>query len=108
MFEAGLGEKLVEFDKLDMKAEEFCDVLYNVFPKLREGRGFTLFKCTPNSRVLEPLSKLAHSSPEMLKRRVGNARTYIRPLQMDLDLTLLHETTDPDQVILYSFLLQFC
>ena len=34
MFEAGLGEKLVEFDKLDMKAEEFCDVLYNVFPRL--------------------------------------------------------------------------
>ena len=34
MFEADLGEKLVEFDKLDMKAEEFCDVLYN------EGGGF--------------------------------------------------------------------
>ena len=61
----------------DMEAEEFCDVLYNVFPKLREGGGFTLFKCTPTSRVLEPLSKLAHSSPEMLKRRIGNACTYI-------------------------------
>ena len=48
MFEAG-GEKLVEFDKLDRKAEEFCDVLYNAFPKLREGGGFTLFKCTPKS-----------------------------------------------------------
>jgi len=60
-----------------------------------------LFKCTPNSKLLEPLTKIVHSSPEMLKRRVGNARTYIRPLQMDLDLTPLNEITE--QV---SFLLQ--
>ena len=28
-----------------------------------------------------------HTSPALLKQRVGTARTYIRPLQADLDVT---------------------
>ncbi len=35
----------------------------------------------------QPLSKLVLSSPRMLKERVGQGRTYIVPLQNDLDLT---------------------
>lgn len=87
LYEAGLGEREVEFEHLDIDANQFRDVLLNAFPKLQEGGGFQLCKCLPNSRNLEPLSKLASSSPEFLKQRVGNARTYIRPLQRDLDLT---------------------
>ena len=36
---------------------------------------------------IQILSSVAHSSPHHLKERVGNARTYIRPLQRDLDLS---------------------
>ena len=41
----------------------------------------------PNSRHLETLSMAVHTSPALLKQRVGNAKTYIRPVQRDLDLT---------------------
>ena len=32
-----------------------------------------------------------HASPSLLKQRVGKSRTYIRPIQQDLDLTPLDE-----------------
>ena len=46
-------------------------------------------RCIPNSRNLEELTAVSHSSLAMLKERVGNARTYIRPLQRDLDLEIV-------------------
>ena len=49
--------------------------------------GFQLYKCAPNSRELELLSKLAHAPPANLKQLVNNGRTYIVPLQLDLDLS---------------------
>ena len=87
LFVAGLGEKEVEFDQLDLDANGFRDVLLRAFPKLQDAGGFQLCKCPPNSRALEPLSTLACSSPSLLKQRVGQARTYIVPLQRDLDLS---------------------
>ena len=45
----------------------------------------SFFKCVPNTRNLEALSPLMLTSPLMLKR-VGVARTYIRPLQRDTTL----------------------
>ena len=48
-----------------------------------------LFKCTPNARNLEPLSQVVMSSPRLLKQRVGTARTYIRPLQKDRNMSLI-------------------
>ena len=86
LLKAGLGEKNIEFSSLDIPAEEFRDVIYDNFPKLRNGGGFELCRSLPNSRHLEPLSSAAYSSPQLLKERVGNSRTYIRPLQRDLDL----------------------
>ena len=32
-----------------------------------------------------------HASPALLKDRVGTSRTYIRPLQKDLDVTAIKE-----------------
>lgn len=32
-----------------------------------------------------------HTSPALLKQRVGTARTYIRPVQRDLDMTPVAE-----------------
>ena len=47
------------------------------------------FKCAPNARNLEPLFKVVMSSPRLLKQRVGTSRTYIRPFQKDLDMSLI-------------------
>ena len=82
----GLGEKEIELD-LDMNAEEFRSTIFEVYPQLKKGGGYQFFKCIPNSRRLEPLSGLVMQSPMMLKQRVGSARTYIRPLQRNLDTT---------------------
>lgn len=87
LYEAGLGEKDIEFPQLDIQGNELRQILLNEFPKLEAGVGYQLCRFVPNSRSLEPLSKLAHSSLEMLKQQVGNARTYVVPLQRDLDLT---------------------
>ena len=94
-----LGRRRCNFERMDLDASEFVEVVQNVFPKLIAGGGFQFCKCLPNSRVLEPLSKLAHSSPEMLRQRVGNARTYIRPLQRDLDLSEVVEVADEVKII---------
>ena len=48
----------------------------------------------PNSRHLEVLSMSVYKSPLALKQRVGSSRTYIRPLQRDLDLTPLSDDED--------------
>ena len=84
LFAAGLGEKEIELD-LDMDAEEFRNSIFEVYPQLKKGGGYQFLKCIPNSRRLEPLSGLVMQSPTMLKQRVGSARTYIRPLQRNLD-----------------------
>lgn len=86
LLKAGLGEKLVEFSNIDMSPEEFREVIYEAFPKLESGGGYELCKCLPNTRKLHPLSSAAYSSPALLKERVGNARTYIRPLQRNLSM----------------------
>ena len=48
----------------------------------------------PNSRNLEVLSTAVHKSPLALKQRVGVSKTYIRPVQRDLDLTPLSDDED--------------
>ena len=88
---AGLGEKEIEFFGLELSAAEFRDLLYRHFPTLQEGGGYQFFKCVANSRYLEQLSTTTLSSPAMLKSRVGNARTYIRPIQKNLELTQVIE-----------------
>ena len=87
LFEAGLGEKEVEFDQLDISADEFKEVLCEAFPQLRDAGGYQICKCLPNSRKLEPLSSRVLASPLLLRQRIGNSRSYIVPLQKDLDLT---------------------
>lgn len=46
LFEAGLGEKEVEFDQLDISADKF---LFEAFPRLRDAGGYQICKCVPNS-----------------------------------------------------------
>ena len=92
LFDAGLGEKDVEFEQLDISADEFKEVIFSVFPKLRAAGGFQLCKCVPNSRKLEPLSSRVLMSPLLLKQRIGSSKSYIVPLQRDLDLTPVEDS----------------
>ena len=50
-----------------------------------------MYRCIPNTRNLEKLSATTLSSPSMLKSRVDNAKTYIKPIQRDLDLTAVFD-----------------
>ena len=87
LLEAGLGERKIVFPDVDASAEEFRNILFEAFPKLQDGGGFTFCKGGINSRRLEPLSTLCLTSPAVLRDRAGNARTYIIPLQKDLDVS---------------------
>ena len=86
LISAGLGEKKVIIEDADCNADKFREILLTTFPKLIEGGGYQLCKCKPNSRELEALSSTALRSPRVLQSLGGNSRTYIRPLQKDLDL----------------------
>ena len=75
---SGLGEKEIVFTSLDIDSGAFKEILLDSFPKLRDGGGFQMLKCLPNSRKLD--LQQFYSSPGSLKERVGNARTYLRPI----------------------------
>ncbi|ORU94807.1 MAG: hypothetical protein A6F71_09705 [Cycloclasticus sp. symbiont of Poecilosclerida sp. M] len=65
---AGLGEKEIVFTTLNLSADEFKELLFDTFPKLRVGGGFQLLKCMANSRKVEVLSMAMHASPAALKQ----------------------------------------
>ncbi len=75
LYQAGLGENMVEFESLQLTKEQFKGVIYKAFPPLQSSGGFQFLKCLPNTRNLEVISVTVHSSVSHLKQRVGNART---------------------------------
>lgn len=85
LLEAGLGEKKITIPDVNASAEEFQVVLFEAFLKLKDVGGYFFAKCRSNSRCLEPLPSVCLTSPRILQDRVGNARTYILPMQRDLD-----------------------
>lgn len=91
---AGLGEKKVVFDDIDCSAGEFRETLFTAFPKLKEGGGYQLCKCKRNSRELETLSSVSLTSPRALQSCGGKSRSYIRPLQKDLDISRVITTEE--------------
>ena len=44
LYQAGLGEKEIVFEDVNISQEEFHDVILEHFPRLREGGGFRLLK----------------------------------------------------------------
>ena len=83
--EAGLGEQRVNTG-LRASAGQLHEKLLSVFPKLDGAGGYELLRCLPNSRSLAKLqTPQGGHTPESLKRDVGQARIYIRPLQRDLN-----------------------
>ena len=77
LYQAGLWEKEIEFESLDIPQSEIQEKLFKSFPRLRDGGGFQLLKGLPNSRSMEVLSMAVHTSPNLLKQRVGVSRTYV-------------------------------
>ena len=86
LLEAGLGEKKVFIPDVDASGEEFRLVLFKAYPKLKDAGGYAFGKCKANSKYIELLSSFCLTSPKVLRSRVGNSRTYIIPLQRNLDL----------------------
>ena len=104
LYSAGLGEKKVVFSNADCTADEFKEILIT-FPKLRYGGGYQLCKCRHNSRELETLSSAAMSSPQNLRDFGGNSRTYIRPLQKDLNLSQINIAHDVVSLLLPLYII---
>ena len=84
---AGLGEKKIVVQNVDCSGEEFREP---AFPKLKDSGGFIFAKCKCNSWFLERLSSMCLTSPRALQEETGNSKTYIIPLERDLDLTPCH------------------
>ena len=81
---AGLGEQRVQIG-VQATALQLHEKLLMVFPKLKEAGGYELLRCLPNSRTLVQISPPAGGhNPQTLKRNIGQARIYIRPVQKDL------------------------
>ena len=99
LHEAGLGEKKILFTNVDCNAEDYREKLLEEFPKLKDGGGFELLRCSANSRVLEPISSVALQSPRATQERVGRSKVYIRPIQADLDMTANNTENVTSQVV---------
>lgn len=90
-------EKFIEFNDLDMDTNAFHEVIHEAYPQLKNTAGFMSFKCAMNS-----WATIVLSSPRMLKDHVGTARTYIRPVQRDMDLSAVFRL--PEGVRMYCTL----
>lgn len=97
--EAGLGEKSISFPDLECDHKAFHSTVLETFPKLREGGGYEMLRCKPASRDLVLMGPRVSSTPKLLKRRVGNGKVYIRPLQRNLSLEALDEEDDEVKVV---------
>lgn len=84
--EAGLWEKEITIPDLDCDSETFRRIVLSAFPKLQDGGGFELLRCLSNSRELVLMGPKISNSPRLLRRRVGNGKVYLRPIQRNLSL----------------------
>ena len=78
LYQAGLWEKEIEFESLDISQSEFRKKLFKSFPRLRDGGGFQLLKGLPNSRSMEVLS-MAVTEHLLIFEAVSWCVTYICP-----------------------------
>ena len=84
---AGLGEKTVTIPNVNCSPQDFQKALSTEFPKLQQGGGFELLRCAASTRQLEVIPFQISQSPRLLKPWIGTARVYIRPIQLNLDVT---------------------
>ncbi len=86
-----MGERNASWYRPWREKSSIRDILVNHNPKLADGGGYQFCKCKSNSRELDHYLQMVLSSPRALQSCGGNSRTYIRPLQADLDLTRIDE-----------------
>jgi len=84
---AGLGERNVTITDVNCTPKDFQEALLTEFPRLRQGGGFELLRCAASTRQLEIIPFKISNSPRLLKPWIGTARIYIRPIQLNLDVT---------------------
>lgn len=83
---------------VDCSPKEFRDCITTAFPKLADGGGFEFLKCAPSTRKLEVIPFNICNSARRLRAWIGSAKVYIRPIQMDLDLTASEEFDGSNEV----------
>ncbi|KAJ8046169.1 G2/M phase-specific E3 ubiquitin-protein ligase [Holothuria leucospilota] len=100
----GLGERKIALPSA-ANPEEVLDVLYQNFPKLKDGGGFEYLKAEGASKMFReiPLPPNGGFTAANLKTIAKNSRIYLRPVQRDLDMTVVSVTyKKPDFNISYS------
>ena len=99
---AGLGEKNITINDVDCSPKEFRDCITAAFPKLAAGGGFEYLKCAPSTRKLEVIPFHICNSVRRLRAWIGNAKVYLRPIQMNLDLTASEELNGHNEVRIWQ------
>ena len=72
---AGLGEKRMSIETNATPLQLHKQILL-LFPKLREGGGYELLHCLPNSLLTKIQAPQGGYTPHHLKEEVGNAHIY--------------------------------
>lgn len=54
---------------------------------MKNGGGFELLRCTAGSKDLEIIQYPTSHSPRLLRSRIGSSKLFIRPIQLDLDMS---------------------
>lgn len=79
-----LGEKVVSIESSASPSDLHVSIL-EAFPPLGECGGYTLLRCTGNTKILEVLEPPPGGhTPISIASVVGQSRVYVRPLQRDI------------------------
>ena len=98
LLEADLGEKKIRVEDVTCSKEEFVACIVKHFPKLKECGGFEVLRCLPNSKSLEVVPSNVAFSPSLLKTVIGAGRIFLRPIQIDLDMSPQHSVKQENVV----------
>nr|XP_022341452.1 uncharacterized protein LOC111135568 isoform X3 [Crassostrea virginica] len=93
LFEAGLGEKKITFVK-NNTSEDFTKKLEENYPKMKGCGGYELLRTATSSRIelklIRPGSN-GYTSEYLSNSYLGQATCFIRPIQIDLDISPVGE-----------------
>lgn len=95
---AGLDEKKITVTDVDCSPQELREHITMAFPKLSAGGGFEYLKCAPSTWKLEVIPYAICNCAHRLRAWIGSAKIYIRPIQMNLDLSTSEEFDDSNEV----------
>ena len=84
----GLGKTKIVFPDKIAKHHEFCHILENSFPQLKEAGGYNLYraKAGGQNRDIFMLNCTWYNIPDIRKEVTGSACIHIKPLQNNVNL----------------------